>query len=234
MQSVRRAQDRGQANFGWLDSRHTFSFGSYFDPKHMGFGPLRVINEDVVAPGRGFDTHGHRDMEIISYVLSGALAHEDSIGHGSVIRPGEIQRMSAGTGVRHSEYNHSDTDPLRFLQIWIMPDADGLTPGYEQQAISEADTANTLKLVGSSDGRDGSVLIHQDVDFFVTRLADNAEVSHELRPGRIAWIQVAAGAVDVNGTVLQAGDGMAIETASRLRLIAAPSAEVLLFDMTAN
>ncbi len=164
MLQIRRSKERGTANFGWLDSRHTFSFGEYHDPKHMGFGPLRVINEDRVSPGQGFGTHGHRDMEIISYVLEGGLEHKDSIGTGSVIRPGDVQVMSAGTGIRHSEFNHSKTEPVHFLQIWVIPDRVGITPRYEQKAFPEADKRSRLRLVGSSDGHDGSVVIHQDVE----------------------------------------------------------------------
>ena len=178
--TLRKAEDRGKATFGWLDSRHSFSFGSYFDPDHMGFGPLRVINEDRVEPGAGFDTHGHKDMEIISYVLDGALEHKDSLGTGSIIRPGDVQRMSAGTGVRHSEYNASDSDPVHFLQIWILPEKDGAEPGYEQKAFSDAEKEGKLRLVGSRDGRDGSVTIHQDVDLYASLLDGEDEIEFEL------------------------------------------------------
>ncbi len=170
MITVRHAKERGVANFGWLDSRHTFSFGEYYDPAQMGFGPLRVINEDRVSPGQGFGTHGHKDMEIISYVLEGALEHKDSIGTGSVIRPGDVQVMSAGTGIRHSEFNHSKTDPVHFLQIWVVPDRQGIAPRYEQKTFPDAEKRGRLRLVGSSDGRDGSVVIHQDVELFAALL----------------------------------------------------------------
>src|SRR5262252_4566222 len=197
MITVRPAAERGIANFGWLDSRHSFSFGHYYDPKHMGFGTLRVINEDRVEPGKGFDTHGHRDMEIVSYVLEGALAHKDSLGTGSVIRPGDVQRMSAGTGIRHSEFNHSKTDPVHFLQIWILPERDGLTPSYEQKTFDERAKRGGFRLVGSRDGRDGSVTIHQDVDLYAAILADGESVSHAFAADRRGWLQVARGSVKV-------------------------------------
>jgi quercetin 2,3-dioxygenase len=228
---VRSSQDRGRANFGWLDSQHTFSFGGYVDPNHMGFGQLRVINEDEVAPGKGFATHGHQDMEIISYVLNGALEHQDSIGNGSVIRPGDIQRMSAGKGIQHSEYNASTADPVHFLQIWILPGEKGIDPGYEQKHFAQAAQANTFKLVGSRDGRDGSITIHQDVDFYVARLAPGSTLAHGLAPGRLGWLQVASGTVHLNGTLLQAGDGAAIAQEAKVTVQAGTEAEVLLFDM---
>src|ERR1700704_3848094 len=211
MIAVRHREERGVANFGWLDSRHTFSFGEYHDPRHMGFGPLRVINEDRVEPGRGFDTHGHRDMEIISYVLEGALEHKDSIGTGSVIRPGDVQVMSAGTGIRHSEFNHSKTEPVHFLQIWIIPDREGIAPRYEQKTIPDVEKRGRLRLVGSSDGRDGSVVIHQDVQVFASRLNPGEQVTHALASGRKAWLQVVRGSVQMNGHELQAGDGAAVD-----------------------
>ena len=207
MIAIRHAEDRGLANLGWLNSRHSFSFGQYYDPNFMGFGPLRVINEDRVQPGQGFDTHGHQDMEIISYVLDGALEHKDSLGNGSVIRPGDVQRMTAGTGVRHSEFNASDSDPVHFLQIWILPEQDGLKPGYEQQTFSDQERRGRLRLVGSRDGRDGSVTIHQDVDLYATVLADGQRVGHELAGGRRAWVQVARGSVKLNERQLYPGDG---------------------------
>jgi quercetin 2,3-dioxygenase len=227
----RAAGDRGRANFGWLDSRHTFSFGHYHDPAHMGFGPLRVINEDRVKPGAGFDTHGHRDMEIISYVLEGALEHKDSIGTGSIIRPGEVQRMSAGTGIRHSEYNPSKQEPVHFLQIWIMPERDGLAPSYEQKPFP-LDERGRLHLVASPDGREGSVTVHQDAELRAGRLDAGDRVSHALKPGRLAWLQVIDGAVDLNGVDLAAGDGAAIADVADLALHANARSEVLLFDMT--
>ncbi len=229
---IRRAGDRGRANFGWLDSRHTFSFGHYYDPDHMGFGSLRVINEDRVSPGAGFDTHGHRDMEIISYVLDGALEHRDSIGNGSVIRPGDVQRMTAGTGIRHSEFNASSKDPVHFLQIWIFPERPGLEPGYEQKRFTETSDGGDLRLVASRDGRDGSVTIHQDVDVHAGRLADGRETRLDLGDERRAWLQLARGAVDLNDQPMAAGDGAAIDGESSLVIRSrAPDTEVLLFDM---
>lgn len=234
MITVRPASDRGAANFGWLDSRHTFSFGNYYDPSHMGFASLRVINEDKVTPGAGFGTHGHRDMEIITYVLDGALEHKDSIGTGSVIRPGDVQRMSAGTGIRHSEFNASDRDSVHFLQIWIMPETEGIDPGYEQISIAPADKRGQLRLVGSRDGRDRSVTIHQDVSLYATTLGEGDSVEHALAPGRVVWVQVARGAVDLNGQPLTAGDGAAVSDLDTLSLTGgATEAEVLLFDMAA-
>lgn len=230
--AVRQAEDRGVANLGWLNSRHTFSFGEYYDPKFMGFGPLRVINEDKVQPGRGFDTHGHRDMEIISYVLEGALEHKDSTGTSSVIRPGDVQRMSAGTGVRHSEFNHSQTDPVHFLQIWIIPEEEGIDPGYEQKAFTNEDKAGQLRLVGSRDGRDGSVTIHQDVDLYATVLSAGETVEHELSESRGAWVQVVRGQANIDGKKLGAGDGYSIKTGGNVRLQGVSTdTEILLFDM---
>jgi len=231
MLTVRQADDRGVANLGWLDSRHTFSFGHYYDPNFMGHGPLRVINEDRVKPGQGFGTHGHRDMEIISYVLDGALEHKDSIGNGSVIRPGDVQRMSAGTGVRHSEFNASQSDPVHFLQIWILPEQDGIEPGYEQKFFSADDKRGRLRLIGSREGRDGSVTIHQDADLFATVLADGESVRHELARGRKGWVQVARGSVRLNDSQLGPGDGVAVEGPTELELTGTSDTEVLLFDM---
>ena len=232
MISVRHAAERGTANFGWLDSRHTFSFGDYHDPEQMGFGPLRVINEDRVSPGQGFGTHGHRDMEIISYVLEGALEHKDSIGTGSVIRPGDVQIMSAGTGIRHSEFNHSKTEPVHFLQIWVVPDRNGIAPRYEQKTFPDADKRGTLRLVGSSDGRDGSVVIHQDVKLFAAILKNAEEVTHALPTGRKGWLQVARGAVVVNGRDLHAGDGAAVDGEPAITVTAKTGgAEILVFDL---
>ncbi len=232
MITIRSAQDRGIANLGWLDSRHTFSFGSYHDSNHVGFADLRVINEDKVTPGQGFGTHEHRDMEIISYVLEGALAHKDSIGTGSVMRPGDVQRMSAGTGIQHSEFNASSTEPVHFLQIWISPEQKGIKPGYEQKTFAEAEKRGTLRLVGSRDGRDGSITIHQDINLYATVLQEGETVSHFLAEGRIAWLQVARGALQVNDQMLTAGDGAAIAQEAKITLQGASNdAEVLLFDM---
>ena len=231
MLAIRPSDERGLANLGWLSSRHTFSFGHYYDPQFMGFGPLRVINEDRVKPGQGFDTHGHSDMEIISYVLDGALAHKDSLGTGSEIRPGDVQRMTAGTGVRHSEFNASDTDPVHFLQIWILPEREGLEPSYEQKTFGSADKRGRLKLVGSRDGREGSVTIHQDVDLYATLLDADERVRHALRDGRNGWVQVARGSVVLNGNRLSAGDGVALRGAQTVELAGVDDAEVLLFDM---
>ncbi|MEP0915136.1 pirin family protein [Leptolyngbya sp. GB1-A1] len=234
MITLRPAQARGAANFGWLDSRHTFSFGEYYDPNHMGFADLRVINEDKVAPAQGFSTHRHRDMEIISYVLEGALEHKDSLDTGSVIRPGDVQRMSAGTGIRHSEYNASKAEPVHFLQIWILPEQKGIEPGYEQKTFTDEDKRGQLRLVGSRNGRDGSITIHQNVDLYAAALHDGDEVSYTFVNGRVAWLQVARGAVQLNGQTLTAGDGVAIAQESLITLRgAADDAEVLLFDMAA-
>ena len=233
MIQIRRGYDRGRASFGWLDSRHTFSFGHYYDPQHMGFGTLRVINEDIVQPGAGFDTHGHRDMEIISYVLEGALEHRDSIGNGSVIRPGEIQRMTAGTGIRHSEFNASKREPVRFLQIWILPERAGLEPGYEQRHFEDAELSDGFRLVASGDARGDSIRIHQDVDLFAVRPIDGRRIHHRLAEGRRAWIQVARGRIDLNGQTMEAGDGAAVRDEPDLAVSAVGGgAEVLLFDMS--
>ncbi|MFN3892048.1 MAG: pirin family protein [Beijerinckiaceae bacterium] len=230
MLQVRKAAERGRADFGWLDSRHTFSFGEYYDPNFMGFGPLRVINDDRVAPGAGFGAHGHRDMEIVSYVLDGALAHKDSLGTGSTIRPGDVQRMSAGTGIRHSEFNASGTEPVRFLQIWLLPETNGLAPSYEQKTF--ADRAGKLRLVASRDGRDGSVTMHTDADLYAGVLATGDKAVHAFAPGRIGWVQVARGSVEVNGVPLSEGDGLAIADEAAITLVARESeTEALVFDM---
>ena len=231
MLAIRPADDRGLANLGWLNSRHTFSFGHYYDPQFMGFGPLRVINEDRVKPAQGFGTHGHSDMEIISYVLDGALEHKDSLGTGSIIRPGDVQRMTAGTGVRHSEFNASETDPVHFLQIWILPERDGLEPSYEQKNFSAEEKQGRLRLVGSRDGRDGSVTIHQDVNLYSSLLDGDDDIEFELGEGRNGWVQVARGSLNLNGETLTAGDGVAIRGARTLRFDHAEKAEILLFDM---
>lgn len=230
MMQVRKAAERGRADFGWLDSRHTFSFGEYYDPNFMGFGPLRVINDDRVAPGAGFGAHGHRDMEIVSYVLDGALAHKDSLGSGSTIRPGDVQRMSAGTGIRHSEFNASETEPVRFLQIWLLPDRNGMAPSYEEKAFP--DRAGKLRLVASRDAREGSVTINTDADLYATILAKGEEAKHAFAPGRIGWVQVARGALDVNGVSLEEGDGLAIAEEAAITLVAREDgAEAIVFDM---
>jgi quercetin 2,3-dioxygenase len=232
MLTIRPAQDRGIANFGWLDSRHTFSFGEYHDPNHMGFADLRVINEDKVAPEKGFPTHGHRDMEIVTYVLEGALEHKDSIGTGSVIRPGDVQRMSAGTGIQHSEYNASNSKPVHLLQIWILPEQKGIEPGYEQKNFAVAEKQGKLKLVGSRNGRDGSITIHQDIDLYAAALSEGDSVSYTFTPNRVGWVQVARGEVQLNDQTLSAGDGVAIAQESLITLQGvAQNAEVLLFDM---
>lgn len=231
MIELRKANERGPTKIGWLDSKHTFSFGQYYDPKHMGFRALRVINEDRVIPGAGFGTHGHQDMEIVSYVLEGALAHQDSTGTSSVIRPGEIQRMSAGTGVQHSEMNPSKTEPVHFLQIWILPERNGLPPSYEQKLMPEVKTAAQLDLIGSRDGREGSVVIHQNVKLYRANLRDGAKLELPLAPGRHAWLQAARGTATADGTHISAGDGLAVSAETKLLLTGQPSAEVLIFDL---
>jgi quercetin 2,3-dioxygenase len=232
MQTLRKADDRGRADLGWLDSRHTFSFGSYYDKKHMGFGPLRVINDDRVEAGAGFPPHAHSDMEIISYVLEGALEHRDSLGTGSVIKPGDVQRMSAGTGIRHSEFNASKSAPVHFLQIWIIPEENGLKPSYEQKAFGDDEKRGRLRLVGSRSGRNGSVTIHRDVDLYASVLGRGDTVNHTVRSGRAAWLHVARGTVTVNGVELEAGDGVGLETAGPLQVRGVSGdAEALLFDM---
>ena len=231
MMTLRRAGDRGHANHGWLDSYHTFSFGRYYDPKHLGFSNLRVINDDTVAPGGGFATHGHTDMEIISYVLSGALEHKDSMGNGSVIRPGDVQRMSAGTGVTHSEYNHSATEPVHFLQIWLEPNRLGVAPEYDQIHFSAEQRSGRLVLLASPDGRDGSIATHQDALLYGTLLAEGESVAHPVTAGRRAYVHMARGRGQVNGQELAAGDGLAIERSDELHLQGVDQAEVLVFDL---
>jgi redox-sensitive bicupin YhaK (pirin superfamily) len=231
MLTIRRAQHRGHANHGWLDSNHTFSFANYHDPNHMGFRGLRVINEDRVAPGRGFGTHPHRDMEIISYVLDGELEHRDSMGTGSLIRPGEVQRMSAGTGVQHSEYNGSKQEPVHFLQIWIVPDRRGLEPSYEQRSFTDADRAGKLRLVVEPEGRDGALRINADARLYSGLLGVGEQVEHVVATGRHAWIQVARGRIEIAGETLEAGDGAATSDAGTLTLTGIEPAEVLVFDL---
>jgi len=229
---VRKAGERGHTDFGWLDSRHTFSFGDYHDAEAMGFRTLRVINDDRVAAGGGFPTHAHRDMEIVSYVIDGALEHRDSLGTGSIIRPGDVQLMTAGTGVRHSEFNASKSAPVRFLQIWILPERAGLAPGYEQKTFPETERANRLRLVASRDGRDGSVTVHQDVAIHGTTLEAAKQVDFALARGRFAWVQIARGEATVNGERLMEGDGAAMTAVEAVAMQAGPAGcELLLFDL---
>jgi redox-sensitive bicupin YhaK (pirin superfamily) len=231
MMKLRRADERGHANHGWLDTHHTFSFAQYYDKNHMGFRSLRVLNDDRVQPGQGFGSHPHRDMEIITYVLEGVLAHKDSTGGGSVIRPGDVQRMSAGSGVIHSEFNHSDTEPVHFLQIWIEPDTPGIEPGYEQKSFTDEDKRGRLRLIASPDARDGSLTIRQDALVYATVLGKGDEVGVDLAAGRHAWVHVARGTVTVNGELLSGGDGAAVSEESRLTLVGVDGAEVLVFDL---
>ena len=231
MITLRPSGERGKSRTGWLDSSHTFSFSNYYDPRWSGFRDLLVINEDRVAPGTGFGTHSHSDMEIISIVLSGGLAHRDSTGGSGTIRPGEVQRMTAGTGVRHSEMNASKTEPVHFLQIWILPEREGLRPGYEQKAFPEEDRRGRLRLVASRDGAEGSVTVHQDVRVYDAMLPAGDEVSYRLGPGRHAWVQVVRGAVTVNGTPLGAGDGASVSEETALDFKAGADSELLLFDL---
>jgi quercetin 2,3-dioxygenase len=227
----RPSHERGRTTLSWLDSAHTFSFNNYIDPQHMGFRQLRVINDDWVKAGAGFGMHSHRDMEIITYVLEGALEHRDSTGNGSVIRPGDVQRMSAGTGVRHSEFNPSDTEPTHFLQIWIQPEREGLPPSYEQRTFPDADRRGTLRLVASRDGQDGSVTVHQDVRLYAGTLEAGQEYTYRLGDDRHAWVQVIRGEVLLNETALTAGDGTAVSKETMLHLRASETAELLLFDL---
>lgn len=231
MLTIRRAADRGHFNHGWLDTFHTFSFADYFDAKHHHFRDLRVINEDRVAPGQGFGMHGHRDMEIVTYVLEGALQHKDSLGNGSILRPGEFQRMSAGSGIRHSEFNPSETEPVHLYQIWLFPNEHGVTPSYEQKAFAETERLGRLRLVASPNGADGSLTIQQDARIFLSSLIAGNSVTHELAPGRHAWLQVLRGKVSLNGTLLDTSDGAAISEEQILKLHADQPAEVMLFDL---
>jgi redox-sensitive bicupin YhaK (pirin superfamily) len=231
MITQRKAHERGHAQHGWLESYHTFSFADYYDPHHMGFRALRVINEDRVQPGKGFGTHPHRDMEIISYVLEGALEHKDSLGTGSVIAPGEVQRMSAGTGVTHSEFNPSKVEPVYVLQIWILPERAGLPPSYEQRAFPIEEKQGKFRLVASRTGREGSATIHQEVDLYRSLLAPGEVVTHRLGAGRHAWVQVARGTITLNDTALAAGDGAVVSDDTRLIVTAKDQAEVLVFDL---
>ena len=231
MIEVRKSDDRGIANLGWLDSRHTFSFGHYHDPRHMGFGPLLVINEDRVLPGKGFGTHGHRDMEIISYVLAGELAHQDNIGNGSVLRYGDVQRMSAGTGVMHSEFNHSNANQVHFLQIWIQPAVKGIAPGYEEKHFDVAAKTARLCLIASPDGADGSVMIHQDARIYAALLNGEAQIVHTLLQGRTAYLHLIRGDLEVNGTNLSTGDALKFTSEADITISHAQAAEFLLFDL---
>ena len=222
---------RGHSNIDWLDSWHTFSFSGFQDPHRMGFRALRVINDDKIAPGAGFGTHGHRDMEILTYVLAGELAHKDSLGTGSIIRPGDVQIMSAGTGIQHSEFNNSATDPVHLLQIWMLPDRDNIVPRYDQRNFPLAAKQGNLRLVGSPDGRDGSVIIHQDINLYVSVLSAGDSIAFEVLPARFAWIQVAQGSAILNGELLQAGDGVQINSPELLEITTESDAEILLFDL---
>jgi redox-sensitive bicupin YhaK (pirin superfamily) len=231
MLTIRRADERGHANHGWLDSHHTFSFADYYDPAHMGFGPLRVINDDTVAGGGGFPPHGHRDMEIISYVIAGALSHRDNMGNGSVIKPGDVQRMSAGPGVVHSEFNASQSEPVHFLQIWIMPQRAGLPSGYEQKFFSDDDKQGKLRLVASPDGADGSVRLQQDARLYASIINGGEPLRHTIARGRKGWLHVVKGDAELNGQALHAGDGVAIDGEEQLTIGSPKGGEVLLFDM---
>ncbi|MBZ5600388.1 MAG: pirin family protein [Acidobacteriia bacterium] len=231
MITIRPSNERGGGDYGWLNTRHTFSFDQYHDPRFMGFRSLRVINEDFVEPGHGFPMHPHRDMEIITYLLEGALEHNDSMGNGSIIRPGDGQRMSAGRGVRHSEANPSKTEAAHLLQIWILPSERGLEPGYEQKAFPAEQKRGKLRLIAGPDGEDGSVTIHQDARLYVSLLSPGQEVKHDLAPGRYAWLQVAKGAVELNGKLLNQGDGAAVSEEQKLTIKGIQDAEVLLFDL---
>ena len=231
MIKIRKAENRGHFDFGWLNTYHTFSFGDYYDPTHMGFRSLRVINEDVVQKGRGFPRHGHRDMEIFTYILQGALQHRDSMGNGSIIRPGDVQRMSAGTGVTHSESNASPDEPVHLLQIWIVPDEEGIAPDYEEKRFPEDEKRNQLRLIISPDAAEGSVKIHQDARVYAALLDSGHDVSHALENGRHAWLQVAAGSVTLNDISLKQGDGAAVSGESAIRIAAQEPSEILLFDL---
>lgn len=225
------ADDRFHTKIGWLDSRHSFSFGHHYDPSRLGFRALRVINEDKVAGGAGFPPHGHDNMEILSYVVTGALEHRDSLGNGAVIRPGELQRMSAGTGIRHAEFNASVADPVHFLQIWIEPEANGIAPGYEQKAFPITTPAEALTLIGARGGRDGAVTIHQDVDLYAGRLPAGGMTAHALRSGRHAWVQIVGGAADINGVTVAAGDAVSVSDEAAMSIAALTGTELLLFDL---
>lgn len=229
---IRNARERGHTKINWLDSYHTFSFGNYYDQNHMGFRALRVINDDRVLPGAGFNPHSHSDMEIVTYVLEGALEHKDSLGTGSVIYPGDAQRMSAGSGITHSEFNHSQSEPVHFLQIWILPDEQGLPASYEQRAFPPQEREGTLRLIAAKDGREGAVTIHQDMDLYASLLKPGDRVSYHLQPQRFAWLQVAQGMVTINGQPLREGDGAAMSGEEQLEVGTDTGAEILLFDLS--
>lgn len=231
MIQIRKANDRGHASYGWLHAHYTFSFNRYYDPKFLGFRSLRVMNEDRVQPGQGFGMHGHEDMEIVTYVLEGALEHRDSLGNGEVLRPGELQRMTAGTGIRHSEFNPSASEPVHLYQIWLLPERNGLEPGYEQKAFPLDERQGRLRLVASRDGRDGSLLIHQDASLFLGTLDENQQVTVPIALGRHAWVQVLRGEVDLNGQPLATSDGAAVSEESTLAITALNPAEVMVFDL---
>jgi quercetin 2,3-dioxygenase len=231
MIAIRKSAARGHANHGWLDSYHTFSFANYYDQNYMSFRSLRVINEDIINPGKGFGTHGHTDMEIITYVLEGALEHKDSLGTGAIIKPGEVQRMSAGTGIQHSEFNPSQTEPVHLLQIWLLPDTNGLPPSYEQRDFPLEERRGKLRLVAARDARDGAVKVHQDVDLYAAVLDKKSLVSHAFQSNRHAWVQVARGSVLLNGLPLEKGDGAAVSDESEVVVEATENAEILLFDL---
>jgi quercetin 2,3-dioxygenase len=231
MPIVRKADDRGHVRIDWLNSYHTFSFGNYHDPNWMGFRSLRVINDDTVIPGGGFATHGHRDMEIVTYVLAGALAHKDSLGNGEVIYPGEVQRMTAGTGITHSEFNHSATEPVHLLQIWIVPDTLDLKPSYEQKNFPTAQKQGKLRLVAARDGRDGAVTIHQNLNMYVGLIGVNDRISYQVDPDRSVWLHVAQGEVTIDDRLLSAGDAIAYTGDRTLELSSSSNGEVLLFDL---
>ena len=230
MMKIRRANERGHANHGWLDTYHTFSFANYYDPQWMGYRSLRVINDDLVMPGMGFGTHPHRDMEIITYILSGQLEHKDSMGNGRIIRAGEVQYMAAGTGVQHSEFNPAKDEAVHLLQVWIVPDQKGVKPRYAEKSVQDA-APGSLRLITSKTGRDGSIAIHQDADLWVAKLGDGKEVSHKLAPGRHAWVHVAEGEVTVNGQTLSGGDAAAVTEETTLKLAGTKPSQVLLFDL---
>jgi len=229
--SLRKSRERGHANHGWLDSYHSFSFANYYDPEHMGYSVLRVINEDVIAPSQGFGMHSHRDMEIVTYMLQGALRHEDSMGNGSVIKAGDVQRMTAGTGVRHSEFNASSTESAHLLQIWLLPERDNIEPGYEEKHFDAAEKQGRWRLIASRDGREGSLLIHQDIALYATVLAKGEQLNYDMDAGRSLYLQVARGSVDLNGETLAAGDAAKIDAQQAITVQALEAAELLLFDL---